>query len=61
MWIPTLSERSATVTWKQKGGLDVRARARQLIKEKLEHYQPLSLSEDMPERLQAIINESGDQ
>jgi trimethylamine--corrinoid protein Co-methyltransferase len=56
MWIPTLSDRDATVTWMQNGGLDVRARARQLIKEKLEHYEPLSLPEDMPERLQAIID-----
>lgn len=42
----------------QKGGLDVRARARELIKEKLEQYEPPSLPEDMPERLQAIINSS---
>lgn len=56
MWIPTLSDRSATAAWQQKGALSVRARARQLIKEKLEQYQPLSLPGDMPDRLQAIIN-----
>ena len=56
MWIPTLSDRDATVTWMQNGGLDARARARELIKEKFEHYEPLSLPQDMPERLQAIID-----
>jgi trimethylamine--corrinoid protein Co-methyltransferase len=56
MWIPTLSDRDATVTWMQAGGLGVRERARQLIKEKLKQYEPLSLPQDMPERLQAIID-----
>jgi trimethylamine--corrinoid protein Co-methyltransferase len=56
MWIPTLSDRAPTDSWKQKGGLDVRARARQLIREKFEHYQPLSLPKNMPARLQAIID-----
>ena len=56
MWIPTLSERAATVAWQQKGGLSVRARARRLIRENLEQYRPLSMPDDMRDRLQAIID-----
>jgi trimethylamine--corrinoid protein Co-methyltransferase len=58
MWIPTLSDRAATVTWMEEGGLDVRDRARGLIGEKLGRYEPLSLPEDMRRRLQDIIDRS---
>jgi trimethylamine--corrinoid protein Co-methyltransferase len=58
MWIPTLSDRAATVTWMERGGLDVLDRARRLIRERLGQYEPLSLPEDMRERLQGIIDSS---
>ena len=57
MWIPVLSGRAATFAWQQKGSLNVRARARRIIKEKLvEQYRPLSMPGDMRDRLEAIIN-----
>jgi trimethylamine--corrinoid protein Co-methyltransferase len=58
MWIPTLSDRAATVAWMQDGGLSTRERARRLIRRKLEDYEPLELPEDMADRLQAIIDRS---
>jgi trimethylamine--corrinoid protein Co-methyltransferase len=58
MWIPALSDRAGVSGWIQRGGLDVRARARELIEKKLGQYQPLSLPEDMAARLQAIIDRS---
>ncbi len=58
MWIPTLSDRAGTTSWIERGELDTRARSRELVKKKLGQYQPLSLPEDMAERLQAIIDRS---
>lgn len=58
MWIPTLSDRAATVTWMDQGGLGVRERARRLIQERLGRYEPLSLPQDMRQRLQGIIDRS---
>jgi trimethylamine--corrinoid protein Co-methyltransferase len=58
MWIPTLSDRAATVTWMEPGGLDVLDRARRLIREKPGQYKPLSLPEGMRGRLQRIIDSS---
>jgi trimethylamine--corrinoid protein Co-methyltransferase len=58
MWIPTLSDRAATVTWMERGGLDVLDRARRLIREKPGQYKPLSLPEGMRGRLQRIIDSS---
>ncbi len=56
MWIPTLSDRIGTIGWREQGELGVRARARELVREKLNQYQPLSLPEGMAQRLQAIID-----
>ena len=58
MWIPALSDREGTVGWQERGSLDVRARARRLIKKKLSQYQPLALPDGMAERLQGIIRRS---
>ena len=56
MWIPTLSDRAATVAWMQDGRLSTRERARQLIREKLQDYEPLAQPKDMADRLQATID-----
>jgi trimethylamine--corrinoid protein Co-methyltransferase len=58
MWIPTLSDRAGTASWTQQGELSIRARARELVKDKLRQHRPLSLPEDMGERLHAIIDRS---
>lgn len=58
MWIPTLSDRAGTPSWMERGGLDIRARACELIRKKLGQYQPLSLPQDMAGRLRAIIDRS---
>jgi trimethylamine--corrinoid protein Co-methyltransferase len=58
MWIPTLSDRAGTTSWIEQGELSIRARARELVKNKLRKHRPLSLPEDMAERLHAIVDRS---
>lgn len=58
MWIPSLSDREGTTGWLDRGGLDVRARARRVIEKKLKQYRPPSLPAGTAERLRAIIDQS---
>ena len=54
-FIPSVSDRSMRATWQEDGEQDVRIRARDVVKERLDAYQKPQLPDSLEQTLEDII------